>query len=698
MAKLNVTVEESGIDQTDRKLKKLGGTGAKTEKQTQKATSAMKDFGKNASAAVASVDGPLGGIASRMSAVTTVLTSGTAAMTAFAVAATAGATALVQGMAALDRYEVGLKRTEAILKATGNAAGFTAEQLRDQADALARATLTSTEMVQTAQAKLLTFNRVAGDVFNRALTLSQDLAETGFGSIDSAAVQLGKALQDPIKGVGALAEVGVSFTDSQRDMITSLVESNRLLEAQTIILEALETQVGGAGAAVAVDTFAGSLDTLFDATEKFNVELAKSTGLSSAFRAVINQTAADIDSLTAKMDENSRVNFDGLVRQREELKATIKELEGNSGIFGSSDAAVNRVKSQLKEVEAEMKRIQDFEKDRQSAITEAQKQSIEVQKALDKQAEEARQIAIDKENDRKLTKQNELLQKQALAEDADFAMRVEALKAHHDESVELWNQYYTGVNTVAAEKNRERVEQEAENMLMLNAVIQDTGNALSSSISSGISGIVKGTTTAREALLGMVTAVTDSIIKAGVDILVQKMITDNVAKALLVTQTSADVSRGVAMASLNAFSATAAIPVVGPAAAPAAAAAAGAAAAGIGAAAITAAGARFQGGSVSAGNAYNWQERGGEAFIPKVDGTVFSRNDMKSMMGGGSGVSINVYNQADGVRVNSVENESGGADIYITREEFQDGLAAAAGDPNSDFNQSLQGTYRLERS
>jgi len=239
-----------------------------------------------------------------------------------------------------------------------------------------------------------------------------------------------------------------------------------------------------------------------------------------------------------------------------------------------------------------------------------------------------------------------------------------------------------------------RIEQEAQNMMLLNSVIQDTGNALSSSISNSIIGIIDGTTTAREALLNMIRAVTDSIIKAGVDILVQKFITDNITKALLISQTTADVARGVSMAALNAFASTAAIPVVGPAAAPAAAAAAAATATGIGAGAITAAGSRFQGGAVSAGNAYNWQERGGEAFIPKVDGTVISRNDMKGMMSRGGG---NVY-ITNNTPANVSAEQTPEGDVYVRIDQFSEFAAAEFGNPNSDGYRALSDVARLERN
>jgi hypothetical protein len=67
----------------------------------------------------------------------------------------------------------------------------------------------------------------------------------------SSAIQLGKALNDPIKGVTALQRVGVSFTASQKDQIKTLVESGRTLDAQKIILGELTKEFGGSAEAAA---------------------------------------------------------------------------------------------------------------------------------------------------------------------------------------------------------------------------------------------------------------------------------------------------------------------------------------------------------------------------------------------------------------------------------------------------------------
>ena len=116
------------------------------------------------------------------------------------------------------------------------------------------------ELIKSTQAKLLTFKNLAstadeaGGAFDRATLAAFDLAAAGFGSAETNAVQLGKALQDPIKGITALARAGVTFTAQEKENIKTLVESNKMLEAQDLILSAIEQQVGGTAAATATSS------------------------------------------------------------------------------------------------------------------------------------------------------------------------------------------------------------------------------------------------------------------------------------------------------------------------------------------------------------------------------------------------------------------------------------------------------------
>jgi hypothetical protein len=113
--------------------------------------------------------------------------------------------------------------------------------------------------IKAQQAQLLTFKNLAktanvvGGTFDRASKAVLDMQAANVGG-GNAAIALGKALEDPIKGITALAKSGVTFTDQEKEKIKTLVESNKLLDAQDIILKAIEKQVGGTAEATADDT------------------------------------------------------------------------------------------------------------------------------------------------------------------------------------------------------------------------------------------------------------------------------------------------------------------------------------------------------------------------------------------------------------------------------------------------------------
>lgn len=165
-------------------------------------------------------------------------------------------------------------RLAAVLKATGNAAGYSAAQLEKHAAALQSSTTFGDEAIKDSMSKLATFKKVQGDVFRRATEAALDLASVGFGSAESAAVQLGKALEDPVRGVSALARSGVTFTEAEKAKIKQLVESNRLLDAQKVILQAVENQVQGVARAVA-QTPAGRLQQLANESGELKEALGK---------------------------------------------------------------------------------------------------------------------------------------------------------------------------------------------------------------------------------------------------------------------------------------------------------------------------------------------------------------------------------------------------------------------------------------
>lgn len=113
------------------------------------------------------------------------------------------------------------------------------------------------EAIQAGENMLLTFTRVRNEVgknnniFAQATATVQDMAAAFGGDAVSNSKILGKALNDPIKGVSALTRVGVQFTDGQKEQIKTMVESGNILGAQKIILGELTKQTEGSAEAQA---------------------------------------------------------------------------------------------------------------------------------------------------------------------------------------------------------------------------------------------------------------------------------------------------------------------------------------------------------------------------------------------------------------------------------------------------------------
>lgn len=143
-----------------------------------------------------------------------------------------------------------LGQVNAALASMGNAAGRTTEQLQALASSQMKNSLIDDDQIlREVTANLLTFGRIAGSEFDRAQQAALDLSTRLGTDLTSATVQIGKALNDPVKGVTALAKAGIQFTADQKAMISSLVETGNVAAAQRIILKELEAQFGGAAKA-----------------------------------------------------------------------------------------------------------------------------------------------------------------------------------------------------------------------------------------------------------------------------------------------------------------------------------------------------------------------------------------------------------------------------------------------------------------
>jgi hypothetical protein len=169
-----------------------------------------------------------------------------------------------QSLARIERINA---QTEQTIKSMGNTAGISAQGIEQLAGSLENLTATEAETIQEGANLLLTFKNITNqagagnDIFNQTTAAMVDLARAMGTSASGEAIRLGKALNDPIRGVASLTRVGVSFTEEQRAQIKALQESGNLMGAQKIILAELQSQFGGSGAAFA-KTFTGQLELM----------------------------------------------------------------------------------------------------------------------------------------------------------------------------------------------------------------------------------------------------------------------------------------------------------------------------------------------------------------------------------------------------------------------------------------------------
>ena len=209
------------------------------------------------------------------------------------------AVAMNKAVKAANEQELAEAKLTAVIKASGNAAGFTANQMFDMATEMQRTTKYGDELNISSMAVLASFKNIAGDAFPRTMKAAADMATVMGTDLQSAIVMIGKAMNDPIANLSAMSRAGVQFTVDQKAMVKELWLAGDMMGAQTIILKELESQFGGAAVA-ARDTFGGAMigvsGVIGDLWEEIGFTITKNKdfikGLQDLEKVIIEATPA----------------------------------------------------------------------------------------------------------------------------------------------------------------------------------------------------------------------------------------------------------------------------------------------------------------------------------------------------------------------------------------------------------------------
>ena len=174
------------------------------------------------------------------------------------------------------------------LESTKGAAGMTFKDVQESAKGLAAQLPYSRKELLDMQSILLTFPSVTKESFTPASEIIADMSTRLGQDLKSSAIQVGKALQDPEKGVTALRRVGVNFNKEQTEMIQRMVESGHTAQAQAAIMKELKTEFEGSARAAA------EVDPLF----QFNKSMgAFSTNIGEATSILLENLKPALDSV-----------------------------------------------------------------------------------------------------------------------------------------------------------------------------------------------------------------------------------------------------------------------------------------------------------------------------------------------------------------------------------------------------------------
>jgi hypothetical protein len=267
-----------------------------------------------------------------------------------------GVAAIVAGFkkiatASLQAYDVQAKaetKVQQAIKSTQGVASRTLEQLKQQAKDLQKTTLFGDEeILKGATATLLTFTKISGEQFDEAQKVVLDLSTAMGTDLQSASLQVGKALNDPILGVTALARSGIQFTQQQKDVIKSLAETGKVAEAQKLILQELNTQFGGqaeAAAKVGLGFWKQIQNQIGDASEELGKYMLNFFGL-------IKEQKKEQEVL-ADSRNDLNLNLEVLKKSNLSQDARNKLIEETNKKYGKYLPNLLTEKSTIEEIEA----------------------------------------------------------------------------------------------------------------------------------------------------------------------------------------------------------------------------------------------------------------------------------------------------------------------------------------------------------
>lgn len=288
-----------------------------------------------------------------------VLAVGGAGFAAAGLAAGVLAKGVHSAVTAFEDSEKVARRQALVIRTMGQDAGATAEHVDKLAGSMMRKTGVDDDAIIAGANVLRTFKNIrneagaGNDVFDRSTRAALDLSAALGTDLQSASIQLGKALNEPAKGAAALSRSG-TVAKSDVEELKAMAEAGApVLEQQRFLLDAVEKQVKGTAEetatgsakmaaawgelqekvgeklAPAFNRAAGAVTDLLDRT-------GKGKGPLVAVGRVLGTVADAVGDVVGALFDGGRAVVDFL-RHNDDARAILRQVGKTLGVF--ADAA-----------------------------------------------------------------------------------------------------------------------------------------------------------------------------------------------------------------------------------------------------------------------------------------------------------------------------------------------------------------------
>jgi hypothetical protein len=316
---ISLRVDTSGLDQAASRVR-----------------SSMSNVSSGASSGLAGVVGAIGSVTAGLA--TASLAVMQAGQIAVNVLSKVAHTLFEIGSSSVEAFAESEKeffKLEAVLKATGNTAGFSAEQLSKVASNIQATTMFSDESAMAMFSILSQFGNIRGDAFSKASESILNLATVFDKDLKGAAVAVGKALQNPIEGLDGLSRYGIRFSDVQKEMIRSLIDAGKFTEAQALVQQRLNSMQEVA--ARVGDSTAGALEKMKNVFDDLKETIGAQ--LAPAIQAMAKWMVKNSELLKAVVNELTK----SVMKCVNQLGEFIMRIVGANSLEGVLMKAANAV-------------------------------------------------------------------------------------------------------------------------------------------------------------------------------------------------------------------------------------------------------------------------------------------------------------------------------------------------------------------